>query len=590
MNDKNKKNLFQRVSVYAGKKKSFLYLAMLVSACSGISILMPMVFIHNIIRPLVLGGNVDRLVIQQNVIYAAIFASIGLCLYIIAGLLSHLYAFELEENIIKLSVAELMKKPLGTFANKESGKIRAIIIDGAAETHTFFAHQLPDLASTMVSPLVLIIFLFMFDWRLGFVSMISVGIGLALLATMMSPSSKRDRDEYYGNLNDLSAETVEYVRGIPVVKTFAQSVESFERLYSSIMTMKKSVVRMTMGYKNKMSLFEAISGSTAFFLIPAALFLIVQGGEVREVISNLIIYLLIGPIFGVTILRSATITQYQYFAQLALDKIDHLLDNPNVVYGNVQSGKQTSLEFKDVSFSYGNEKIIDHLSFKINAGETVALVGASGGGKTTIARLAARFYDADEGEILLNGVNIKAYDKNTLMGKIAFVFQNSKLFKMSLRDNLLIGKANATPLEIEHALVNSGAKEIVDHLEKGLDTVYGTKGTYFSGGEAQRFAIARAFLKDAELILLDEATAFADPENEHIIQASFKKLSKHKTTLMIAHRLTSVVDADRILVIDHGKIVEAGKHEELLRKGGAYQKLWTEYQRSINWKIGGQHD
>ena len=236
------------------------------------------------------------------------------------------------------------------------------------------------------------------------------------------------------------------------------------------------------------------------------------------------------------------------------------------------------------------EKVLDNISFKVNKGETVALVGSSGGGKTTIARLAARFYDADEGEILVGGINIRDYDKKSLMKKIAFVFQSSKLFKMSLRENLLLGNKNATEEEIEAALINSGSKEIVDNLDKGLDTVYGTKGTYFSGGESQRFAIARAFLKDAKLIILDEATAFADPENEHIIQESFKKLSKDKTTLMIAHRLSTVVDADKILVVDGGKIVESGKHTELLAKNGVYKKLWEEYQRSVNWKLGGKNE
>ena len=337
-----------------------------------------------------------------------------------------------------------------------------------------------------------------------------------------------------------------------------------------------------------MSIFEAVATSTAFFLVPIAILLINNGGDIRTILGNSVIYLLIGPAFGTFIFRSAAIGQYRYFAETALDRIDEILKYDDISYGQ-EKNEEGELEFKNVSFSYGNEKVLDNVSFKVNKGETVALVGSSGGGKTTIARLAARFYDADEGEVLVGGINIKDYDKKSLMKKIAFVFQSSKLFKMSLRENLLLGNENATEEEIQAALINSGSKEIVDKLENGLDTVYGTKGTYFSGGEAQRLAIARAFLKNAKLIILDEATAFADPENEHIIQESFKKLSKDKTTLMIAHRLSTVVDADEILVIDNGKRAEKGKHEELLAKNGVYKKLWEEYQRSVNWKLGGKN-
>lgn len=288
-------------------------------------------------------------------------------------------------------------------------------------------------------------------------------------------------------------------------------------------------------------------------------------------------------------MRSAVISQYGYFAEVSLDKIENILDYKEMNYGN-KSNKEVSLEFKNVSFAYEDNTVVDNVSFSVKKGERVALVGPSGGGKTTIAKLAARFYDPQIGEIFIGGINIKEYDKQTLMNKISFVFQNSKLFKMSLRDNLLIGKEDATDEEIEQALLNSGSKDIVDNLKDGLNTVYGTKGTYFSGGEAQRLSIARAFLKNADLLILDEATAFADPENEHIIQESFKKLSKDKTTLMIAHRLSTTVDVDRILVVNKGKIVEEGNHEELLKKNGEYKKLWDEYQRAVSWQIGGKNE
>lgn len=588
-NKQKKPLVLRRLLHYAGEKRYMLPLAMVFSALSGILVLMPMVYIHKIVSGIILSGSVDGGAIRYYSILAASFAAAGMLLYFCALMVSHLFAFEVEANIIKLSVKKMMAKPLGFFANRESGNLRKTIVDGAGETHTMLAHQLPDLAMTIVSPIVLLVFFFLFDWRLGLVSLVPMVITMLLMATMATPKSKKLREEYYEGLANLSAESVEYVRGIPVVKTFAQSVESFDRFYSLIVKLKDFVVRWSMGFKNKMSLYEAISSSTAFFLVPVAIMMITSGGDMREVLGNSVIYLLIGPVFGVFMMRSAAMQNFIYFAELALDKIDTALDYEDLTYGEATAVGE-GLEFRNVSFSYGKDKVLDNVSFKVNKGETVALVGASGGGKTTVARLAARFYDADEGDIFIGGTSIKEYKKEALSQKVAFVFQMSKLFKMSLRENLLLGNPNASDEEIEQALVRAGAKEIVDNLEKGLDTVYGTKGTYFSGGEIQRLSVARAFLKNADFVILDEATAFADPENEHIIQASFKELSKDKTTLMIAHRLSTVINADRILVMENGKIVESGTHNELLTLGGVYKKLWSEYQKAANWRIGGDYE
>ena len=559
---------------------------MIMSAISGIMVLMPMVFIHRIVNNLILNEIVDFSYVRVNATYAAIFAGLGIFIYLIGLVLSHIFAFEVEDNIIKTSVRTLINKPLGYFDDKESGGIRNVIVSGASETHSFLAHQLPDMAMTVISPIVLFVFFFMFNWKLGLASMVPMIIGMILMSAMMTSESKKMKDEYYAGLSDLSSQTVEYVRGIPVVKTFAQSIESFDKLYSLIIKIKDLVLKLTMSYTNKMSWFETVSTSTAFFLVPVALLLIKFNGNLANVVANSVIYFLIGPTFAIFIVRTATITQFSYFAELALDKIENILEFDDFVYGD-KTSSDVGIEFKDVSFSYGDENVLDNISFKVNKGERVALVGMSGSGKTTIARLAARFYDIKSGEILIGGINIKDYEKESLMKKIAFVFQNSKLFKMSIRDNLLIGKNDATDAEIDDALINSGCEEIIKGLKNGLDTIYGTKGTYFSGGEGQRLSIARAFLKDADIIILDEATAFADPENEHLIQESFKKLSKNKTTLMIAHRLSTVVDADKILVIDKGRIVEEGRHHDLIEMNGIYKKLWDEYQKSVNWKIGG---
>jgi len=584
--ENKKKSILKRLMPYSGKKGILLYIAMFMSAVSGVMVLMPMVYIHRIVNNLILNGMVDFDYVKENSIYAAVFAGLGLFVYLIGLILSHIFAFEVEDNIIKTSVKKLMNKPLGYFDNKESGQIRNVIVSGASETHSFLAHQLPDMAMTVISPIVLLVFFFMFNWKLGLASMVPMIIGMILMSAMMTTEAKKMKDEYYARLSDLSSQTVEYVRGIPVVKTFAQSVESFDKLYSLILKIKDLVLKLTMSYMNKMSWFETVSTSTAFFLVPVALLLIKFNGNLSDVVADSVIYFLIGPTFAIFIMRTATITQFSYFAELALDKIENILEYDDFIYGD-KTSFDVGIEFKNVSFSYGGEDVLDNISFQVNKGERVALVGMSGSGKTTIARLAARFYDIKSGEILIGGINIKDFEKEDLMKKIAFVFQNSKLFKMSLRDNLLIGKSDATDEEINNALVNSGCKEIISGLENGLDTVYGTRGTYFSGGEAQRLSIARAFLKDADIIILDEATAFADPENEHLIQESFKKLSKNKTTLMIAHRLSTVVDADKILVIDKGRIVEEGKHSDLIGMNGYYKKLWDEYQKSVNWKIGG---
>lgn len=583
-----KQHILIRLMSYSQHRKSCLFIAMLLSAISGILLLLPMVYIHKIIKELVLSGISNFDALKSNALYAALFPMLGLLLYTLATICSHIFAFEVEQNIIKSSMQKVLAMPLGYFQDKESGKLRNIILTGAGETHSILAHQLPDMASALISPIVILIFLFIFDWRLGVICLIPLLVGMTFMATMMTEQGKAARDEYYGNLNNLSAESIEYVRGIPIIKVFGQSILNFRQLFKSIMTMKESVLKMALGWQNKMALYEAVTESTAFFLVPVAILLIMYGNDVKQIIINTIIYLLIGPIFGIFVMRNATISQYMYFASQGLDKIEEALAYPEMIEGNETTLSSGDLEFRNVSFAYADEQILDNISFKIDKGETVALVGASGGGKSTIAKLAARFYDPKSGQILLNGKDIKSYSKQALMANMAFVFQNAKLFKQSLLANLKMGKANANQAEIERALNEAGASEIIKSLPDGLKTIYGSKGTYLSGGEAQRLVLARAFLKDADYLVLDEATAFADPENEQQILTALHNLAKNKTTLMIAHRLSSLVNVDRILVVENGQIKEAGKHEELLAKQGIYAKMWKEYQVSCQWEIGGR--
>lgn len=368
---------------YGGKKRILLYIAMIMSAISGIMVLMPMVFIHRIVNNLILNEIVDFSYVRVNATYAAIFAGLGIFIYLIGLVLSHIFAFEVEDNIIKTSVRTLINKPLGYFDDKESGRIRNVIVSGASETHSFLAHQLPDMAMTVISPIVLFVFFFMFNWKLGLASMVPMIIGMILMSAMMTSESKKMKDEYYAGLSDLSSQTVEYVRGIPVVKTFAQSIESFDKLYSLIIKIKDLVLKLTMSYTNKMSWFETVSTSTAFFLVPVALLLIKFNGNLANVVANSVIYFLIGPTFAIFIMRTATITQFSYFAELALDKIENILEFDDFVYGD-KTSSDVGIEFKDVSFSYGDENVLDNISFKVNKGERVALVGMSGSGDNAI--------------------------------------------------------------------------------------------------------------------------------------------------------------------------------------------------------------
>lgn len=404
----------------------------------------------------------------------------------------------------------------------------------------------------------------------------------------MNSEGKKFQKMYYDSLEEMSSESVEYVRGIPVVKTFGQSIFSFKRFYDSIIKYKEMVHAYTLLWRKPMSFYTVIMQSAAFFLIPMSIFLIGRGENLPLVLADFIFYILISPIFTMLFMKSMYFQQNTLIAEQAIDRLDNLLDFPCMNYSEKTNNiKNHSLEFKDVVFSYegSGKRAIDKISFKLNEGETIALVGASGSGKTTIARLAARFWDVDEGAVLVGGINVKDIPKKELMDNISFVFQSTKLFKGSLRENIVYGKKGAREDELNEAIDFSQSREIIENLPDRLDAVIGSKGTYLSGGEQQRIALARTMVKNAPIVLLDEATAFADPENEHLIQKALKELSRGKTTLLIAHRLTSVQDVDRILVIENGKIAEEGTHAELLNKGRIYKIMWDEYQKSIAWKI-----
>ncbi len=572
-----------------GKKKILLPTALILSGLSAVLNIVPFVLVWYITRDVL--GNPKSIDLSNISYYAWLaFGSAvgGILVYFLSLLCSHLAAFRVEIGMQELGMKKILSMPLGFFDQHSSGKIRKIVNDGAGTTHGFLAHQLPDMAGSAVSPVILLLLIFTVDWRMGLASLIPIALGFTTMRFMMSAQGKEFQKQYFDSLEEMSAESVEYIRGIPVVKTFGQSIFSFKRFYDSIIRYKEMVYTYTRLWQKPMSFYSTAMQLAAFFLIPMAIFLIGRGENLPLVLADFVFYILISPIFTMLLMKSMHFQQNTTIAEQAIDRLDQLLDYPAMDYSeNGKSIKKYSLEFKNVIFSYqGSDKIaIDNISFSLKEGETVALVGASGGGKTTIARLAARFWDVDEGEVLVGGVNVKEIPKNELMNNISLVFQNTKLLKDSLRGNIVFGKEDVTKEELDRAIDFSQSREIVENLPDGLDTIIGSKGTYLSGGEQQRIAIARAIVKNAPIVLLDEATAFADPENEHLIQKALKELSRGKTTLMIAHRLTSVQHVDRILVIEGGKIVEEGGHEELIKQGGTYKTMWDEYQKSLAWKI-----
>ncbi len=584
-----KKMLLRRFTPYMGRKKVLLPLSLLLSGVSAVLNMLPYLMIWYIVRGILAApqaANVSEVIRYAWLAFGC--AAGGLILYFLSLTSSHLAAFRVEKGLQQVGMRRILAMPLGFFDSQSSGKVRKIVNEGAATTHTFLAHQLPDLIGSVISPIILLVLMFIVDWRMGIASMIPILIGFITMSFMMSDAGRNFQNQYYNSLEEMSSEAVEYIRGIPVVKTFGQSIFSFKRFYNSIIHYKDMVHAYTLLWRKPMSFYTVVMQSTAFFLIPMALILIGRGENLSLVLADFVFYLLISPAFTLLLMKTMRFKQNMLVAEQAIDRLDNLFDYPEMPFGIKSAAlKDHSVEFQNVAFSYAgaDERAVDGISFKLNEGETLALVGASGGGKTTVARLAARFWDVDEGAVLVGGVNVRHIPQRQLMDNISFVFQSTKLFKGTLRENLVFGKENVSDADIRRALALSQSEEIVAGLPMGLDTVIGSKGTYLSGGEQQRIALARALIKNAPIVLLDEATAFADPENEHLIHKALKELSRGKTTLMIAHRLTTVVDADKILVIDDGKIAEEGTHKELLAKGGLYHAMWNEYQKSIAWKI-----
>jgi len=573
-----------------GKRKVLLPAAMLLSALSALAGMLPYILIWLIVRELLEHGEITS---SGNVVtyawWAAGMAVASIVLYFAALMSSHLAAFRVESNLRKEAMRQIVRMPLGFFDINTSGRIRKIIDDNAGVTHSFLAHQLPDLAATFLVPLVAAILIFVFDWILGLACIVPVIIAMLVMGFMMNAEGRQFMKSYMTSLEEMNTEAVEYVRGIPVVKVFQQTIYSFKNFHRCIMNYNKMVFGYTRMWEKPMSLYTVIINGFVFFLAPLAILLIGYSGNYASVLLNFFLFVLITPVFSQSIMKSMYLNQALGQASEAIGHLENLVAYEHLtVVAHPQPVKEFSIQFEKVSFSYpgANQKAVDDISFTITQGRTVALVGASGGGKTTIARLVPRFWEATEGKVLIGGINVREIAPEELMKHISFVFQNTKLFKTSLLENIKYGNPNATMEEVERAVDMAQCREIINKLPLGLNTKIGTEGTYLSGGEQQRIVLARAILKNAPIIVLDEATAFADPENEHLIQQALKELTKGKTVLMIAHRLSSITDADNILVIDKGKIAEQGTHAKLLEKQGIYYNMWNEYQQSVRWTIG----
>ena len=573
---------------YAGNYRYFTYASWVLSAVSALVALVPFVYIWKVLRD-VLNAAPDYAQAVNIPHYgwmAVLFAVLAYLIYIAALMCSHLSAFRVATNL-RLEVSEhLATLPLGFTETFGSGKLRKIIHESTGAAETFLAHQLPDKYNAMATPIGLLVLLLVFDWRLGLLSLVPVALGFVIMSAMTG-RRMADKMRQYGNaLESMSNEAVEYVRGIPVVKTFGQSVFSFKKFKATIDEYEKWVIAYTKELRMPMMLYTAaINGVFAFLIVGGLLF--TRNGVTSEFLLNLLFYIIITPVISLTLTRIMYMSENELVVADALARVDSVLDaEPVPENDHPRHPKDASVSLKDVHFSYdGKTDVIKGVSLEIQPGQTVAFVGPSGGGKSTLANLVCRFFDVQSGSVRVGGADVRDIPKEELMDTISFVFQNSRLLKGSILDNVRLGRPQATEAEVLAALKAAQCMDIVEKFPAGIHTVIGTKGVYLSGGEQQRIAIARAMLKNAPILILDEATAFADPDNEAKVQAAFAQLAKGKTVLMIAHRLSTVANADCIYVVQDGQIAESGTKDELCAQNGLFARMWQEYQASVQWKV-----
>lgn len=591
MPETQNKNKFIRLLNYSGNYKYLTIIGMFLSALSAICLLVPFIYIWDVVNAL-LAVAPDFTKAQNLDVYAInafTFAILGITLNFFGLMGTHLSAFKNEKNMKDAAINHLLKLPLGYFSNHTSGGLRKIIDYSTAKTEVFLAHQLFDLTGAIVTPIVFLILLFSFDWLLGLICLIPIILCFVFMYPMFSKESRNSMEKYEKYLEEMNGEAVEYVRGIPVTKAFQQSIYSFKNFINAIKNYGKFSAEYSMSTHIPMTAFTVSINGFFALLIPAGILL---AGSVVDVkfFANFMFYIIFTPICAVMMMKIMTVSQDWMLASCALDSIEAILNEcPFVDPINPQKPKNHSIEFEGVYFDYenvdGDEHILNDVNLKINENETVALVGPSGGGKTTIASLIPRFWDVNQGSIKVGDVDVRDISTKELMKNISFVFQNTTLFKDSIYNNVAIGRKGASREDVKKALSLTQCDDIIDELPDGIDTVIGSEGTYLSGGQQQRIALARAVLKDAPIIILDEATALADPENEYLIQKAISEITKDKTVIMIAHRLSSVKSVDKIYVVENGRIVEEGNHHTLVDNEGIYSRMWVEFNQSIQWKV-----
>ena len=589
MKDK-KQSAMSRLMDMAGNHKYFSYASCVLAAISAWIALIPFYDVWRMIKEILeVRPDFSKATHITSYGWQAVgFALLSMAFYIAALMCSHKAAFRVQANMRMKMMEHIMRLPLGYVEAEGTGKIRKVVTESSAATETFLAHNLPDKVISKATPVGLLVMMAVFDWRLGLFSLIPAALAFLIMGSMMmGPKMAEDMKQYQNSLETMSSEAVEYIRGVPVVKTFGQTIFSFKRFKAAIDEYEK----WTLGYTKSMMIpmigFTVFSNGIFAALIIAAY---VFGGNTLTdtFVLNLIFYILITSILTTTLMKVAYAGESQMIVEDALNRMDEVLGQeelPDAAKG--KKVKDASVGLKDVTFAYDDTKqnAIDGVSIEIPAGAHVALVGPSGGGKTTLASLIARFWDVKSGSITIGGVNVKEISSADLMNLVSYVFQDSKLLKMSILENVRMGREDATDEEVVEALKNAQCLDIIEKLPHGVNTVIGSKGTYVSGGEMQRLSIARAFLKNAPILILDEATAFADPDNERLVQQAFENLSRDKTVIMIAHRLSTVTNADQIYVLKDGKIAESGTHEGLLKMDGIYSHMWSEYNKSVNWQV-----
>ena len=584
-----KQSNLSRLLDYAGTYRILTYLSWVLAAAGALLALVPFGYIWRILREVIeVAPQYENAVhVTQYGWMAVAFAVVAVLTYIAGLMCSHLAAFRIATNLRLAMVKHIATLPLGAIEQFGSGKLRRTISETAGSAETYLAHQLPDQAKAMATIAGLLTLLLAFDWRLGLLSLVPVALAFAVMTSMTGKKMQEQMTQYQNALADMSGEAVEYVRGIPVVKTFGQTVFSFKKFKGTIDNYERWVIAYTKQLRWPMTFYTLAVNSVFVFLIAGA-FLFASGGTDGGALLNLLFYIIITPVISLTLTKLMFMSENGMIVQDAITRIDRVLESPSLSSSNApKHPKDSSVALEHVTFSYDDEKnALEDISLSIGAGQTVAFVGPSGGGKSTLAALIARFFDPQSGKISIGGANVKDIDKSELMDTVSFVFQNSRLIKGSILDNVRMGKPNATDGEVLAALSAAQCMDIIEKFPDGVHTVIGSQGVYLSGGETQRLAIARAMLKNAPVLILDEATAFADPDNETKVQAAFNALAKGRTVIMIAHRLSTVVNADRIYVLKEGRLAESGSFAELSGQADSlFGTMWRDYQQSVQWKV-----